>query len=150
MEASVILRLSCVSAEQCQFVQHMLGKGDNRPLFEDEVTEAELPWFQALEDISDAESVGSGDATTLYASWTLGGPNWDEDALETIDYLKQTGVKDIYTVVVGDEGWYELWIMQEGKLVRLNEWKSQSLERLFDGSDDLTSVLDTIYQQNQS
>ncbi len=148
MEAGLIMRIECVDSSQRDFVRLMLSDSDERPIFEDEVSVGQRKGFVALEDVATADDGVSikGD-TVVYATWTLGGAEWGSDVRDTIQCLKKCGVRDIYAVVEGDEGWYELWVMTEGKLTRHESWKGKALEAFFEGKDDFEPVLDRVRQQ---
>ncbi len=148
MEAGLIMRIECVDSTQRDFVQLMLSDSDERPIFEDEVPVAQRKWFVALEDVATAdEDVSTKGDTVVYATWTLGGAEWEGDVRDAIQCLKKCGIQDIYAVVEGDEGWYELWVMSDGKLTRYESWKGKALEALFEGKNNFAPVLDKIRRQ---
>lgn len=144
MEASLIVRVECRDTAHRDFVRLMLGAEVERPLFEDEVAESERAWFKALEDVLTAEVAEPRGDKALEAAWTLGGTDWDEDLRDILQCLKRADVLDAYAVVAGDEGWYELWVLQNHKVARHSRWKGRDLADLFDGQEDLGLVLDRI------
>ncbi len=148
MEASLTARVECQDAAQRDFVRLMLSEDDERPIFEEEVPAGARGWFSALDDIATAEYIEKAGASTVYATWTLGGPDWDEDVFFNLQCLSKAGVKDVYAVVEGDEGWYELWIMRDGKPQRHNTWQGKELESLFEGKENLSPFLDKIRRQD--
>lgn len=141
------MRIECVNTSQRDFVQIMLDDSGNRSLFEDDVEEGQQQWFEALEDIETAEEVRRKADATLYATWTIGGADWDDDVRETLKSLKKCGVTDVYGVVEADEGWYELWILNNGQISRQEDWEGESLEELCEGKNNLHLVLDKLRKQ---
>lgn len=148
MEASLIARVECRDAAQRDFVRLMLSDSEERPIFEEDVPAGARGWFSALEDIATAEDISTAGEWTLYATWTLGGVEWDEDVRFNLQCFKQAGVADVYAAVAGDEGWYELWILRDGKLRRHEKWQGKGLGRLLNGKDDLSRPLDKIRRQD--
>ena len=142
MEASLTLSIRCASEAQRDFVQLMLGDGPERPLFEDDVAATERDWFNALEEAAGAEWVEAKGAETLHAGWTLGGWEWETEVEELLQCLKGVGIARISAVVAGDEGWYQLWLLRDGKQERHDSWQGRSLDQLFDGRRNLAAVLD--------
>lgn len=140
MEASLTLLIECGSRSQQAFVKQMLKHSKARPQDEDNVTEEQLPWFEALEDIEYPDSVRSK-GNTLYAVWTVGGADWDVDVKELYDIFKNCAVIDVYGIVAADDGWYELWVLKNEDISRYEDWIGESLEEMFDGVDDYFSVL---------
>ena len=138
------MRIECVNTLQRDFIQLILDESGNRPLFEDDVEEGQKPCFEALEDIEPAEAVRKKAGTTLYATWTIGGADWDDDVRVSLVSFKKSGVTDVYGVVEADEGWYELWILKNGQISRQEDWEGEPLEEFFEGKNNLHSVLDKI------
>ena len=148
MEAGLILRIECVDRLQRDFVFLMLDPNGDRPLDEDDVSPEQQSWFTALEDMVSAnEYAGKKGNTTIEATWTLGGVDIEEDVEEIVGYLQQCGVSDVFGILAGDEGWYELWILKQDKITRYEDWLDDSLEALFDGKDNLQPVLNKIRKQ---
>ena len=87
------MRIECVNTSQRDFVQLMLDIDSDRPLFEDDVEERQQPWFKALEDIEIAEEVTKKADTIIYATWTIGGADWDDDVRDMLQSLKKCGIK---------------------------------------------------------
>lgn len=144
MEASLILSLRCNNQAHCDFIRLMMSTDADRPLFEEDVAESERYWFNALEDIDSAEWVAVKGDDTVHAGWTIGGWDFEKDLQDTFGYLTAAGVDDIRAVIAGDEGWYQLWIQNSGKLTHYETWQGKELEELFDGSENLAKVLDSL------
>lgn len=138
------MRIECVNTSQRDFVLFMLDDSGDRPLFEDDVEEGQQPWFVALEDIETAEDVAKKADTIVYATWTIGGADWDDDVRDILQSLKNCGVNDVFGVVEADEGWYELWILKNGQISRQEDWEGEPLEELIEGENNLHPVLDKI------
>ena len=151
MEAGLILRIECVDILQCDFVFLMLDPNGDRPLDEDDVAPEQQSWFTALEDMDCAnEYVEKKGNTTIEASWTLGGVDIEEDVQDMFGYLKQCGVSDVFGILAGDEGWYELWVLRQDKISRYDEWKGEWLEDMLFNEEiepDFFVVLDRIRNQ---
>ena len=141
------MRIECVNTSQRDFVQLMLDIDSDRPLFEDDVEERQQPWFKALEDIEIAEEVTKKADTIIYATWTIGGADWDDDVRDMLQSLKKCGINDVFGVVEADEGWYELWILKNGQISRQEDWEGKSLEELFEGKNNLRPMLDKIREK---
>lgn len=144
MEASLIARVECVSAAQCDFLRLMLEESEARPLFEDEVAESQRVWFRALEDIITPEAQEARGERTLSAVWTLGGMDWEEDVRDILQALKAAKVQDVYAVLADDEGGYALRVLREGRVKAYDRWQGRELGELFGGQRDVDGVLDRI------
>ena len=132
-----MLRIEWADTSQCDFAYLMLNDADGRPLFEDDVEVGQRLWFKALEDIDLPEYVEKKGNTIIEASWTLGGGDIEEDVQDILGCLKLCGVSDVFGILEGDEGWFELWTLQNNKISRYETWNSESLEDLiFDQEND--------------
>ena len=136
MEAGLILRLECTDTDQCDFVYLMLDNAADRPMDEDEVSSEYRDAFSALEDIEIPEYVGKHGDTTIEATWTLGGADIEGDVEEILKCLKKCQVQDAFAILAGDEGWFELWILNQGKISSDDEWNGESLEDLIYADED--------------
>ena len=144
MEAGLTLRIECRDRARRDFLALMLGGGDERPLFEEDVAEHQRPWFEACDELPELDWVRPQGDTCLQAVWTIGGVDWDQELEELLTDLDRAEVMDIYAAVWGDDGWWELWLLRGGQISRLDRWRGRPVEDLFEGRDDLGPVLDSM------
>ena len=146
MEISLVARVTCTSQIQCNFIQRMLGDDTDRPLFEDDVDPQERDWFNALEDTDTVDSVSIKGDRVLYINWLV----TDTDEIRDLfGYLSRAEVEDIYGVIAGDEGWYELWIVEKGKLKEYGQWNGKSVTTLCEKERSLGKLLERIRNENK-
>lgn len=137
MEAGLILRIECADETQCDFVFLMLDPTSDRPLDEDDVGVVQQKCYAALDEVEPAnEVIEQTGTTTIQASWTLGGVDIEEDVQDIYGALKGCGVSDVFGILAGDDGWFELWVLKQGKLTRHDEWGGESLEDFIYAEND--------------
>ena len=143
METELVISFRCQNTKQRDFLTLMLSDDANRPLFEEDVNPELRKWFHALEDVDSADWVSAGKGYTVHAGW-FPGCEFEETLMEIDSCLRKADVEEMRAVVAGDEGWYMLWLQQNGTLKEYSSLQGMELDELFDGVDDLAVVLDTL------
>jgi hypothetical protein len=145
MEINLVVRLRCADSAQLRFMSRMLGDDLDRPLDEDDVNPNECAWFRALDTIDAPEEFRTAPPDLLYATWL--GTDVDE-LLESVRRLAQLNPAELHAVVVGDEGWYRLWVRTDGVLKEYETWHGKDVIEIFEGSENVEHVLDQLAQQS--
>lgn len=143
MEVDVMVSIQAVSSSQKRFLKTMLGDDKNRPLDEEDLPEDQQGWFEPMDLINPADVVKGLSGNRVHAFYTLGG-DWDENLDDLLAALAEIEVRDAYAVVVGDEGWFQLWVQRQGQTEQHDEWQGRSLDALFSGRQSLGKVLDKL------
>ena len=145
MEITLTTTITCASPAQQKFIFSLLDGGDS--IDEAEVKKNQMPWYHALQDLAPPDYINKTGKQALEASWLA--PDLDEHKA-AVAALATAGVKDAYSVLAGDDGWYLLWVLAESKLIEYEKWNGKPVTDLFEGKEDHIPILEKIRKDHNS
>lgn len=145
MELNLVVRMRCANNAQRKFILRLLRDNIDRPIFEEDVAPHEREWFRVLDEIDSPSSIRTAKPEVLYLMW-MGSD--DEQLLENVRRLGHLQPADLHAVIVGDEGWYRLWVRTNGHLNEYETWHDKDVIEIFEGSRNVERVLDKLAQQS--
>lgn len=147
MEVNVAISLRCQDKAQRNFVSMMLGDSLNKPILEDDVPESRRAWFRVLDEIDPPDTRRREGETGLHLTYMMGGYSWDDNLEEMMQQLAYLGLERVAAAVTSEFEEGELWLMEQGQIVRYESWQGKPVSGLLRrGRRSLARSLDAIIE----